>query len=235
MQIVRLKSQQAITPYAPQWDAPLAFIQWDQPEKVDTIREFLLSKEEEILKLPFQGQGRTGLDDTAVTTRYGRYNVFDFADECPELNDMLDWVRESWAKFITMDQTQAYNLRYTCWYNIIRKGQTIENHRHCAGDGTYLSANIHLDDYKDSGTIYEHMEMGMKLANVKGGLTFFPGYVTHGVPEYTGDNPRVSLAFDLYVYQPPWQGVQDHLKHNHFITPEEYANMYEKLNLTRTH
>ncbi len=81
MHITRLKSQQPVTPYAPSWDAPLGFAQWDQKDKIDTIRNFLIEKEEEVLKLPWQGQGRTGLDEDKVTTRYGRYHVFDFADE----------------------------------------------------------------------------------------------------------------------------------------------------------
>ena len=63
------------------------------------------------------------------------------------------------------------------------------------------------------------MEMAMSLPNVKGGLTFFPGYVEHYVPVYEGEEPRVSLAMDIYVYMPPLFGVQDHLQHRLFIDP----------------
>jgi len=219
MEITRLKSHTPITPYAPGWDAPLGFSQWGASDKVDTIRNFLLEKEEEVLKLPWQGQGRTGLDEDKVTTRYGRYHVFDFADECPELEDLLQWIRQQWVDFIKMDCTEPYPLHFTCWYNILRKGDKIDLHRHCAGERTYLSANMHLDDYKDSKTVYEHMEMAISLPNVKGGLTFFPGYVEHYVPVYDGEQPRVSLAMDIYVYMPPLFGVQDHLQHRPFIDP----------------
>tara|TARA_B100000780_G_scaffold241540_1_gene184019 strand:- start:563 stop:1249 length:687 start_codon:yes stop_codon:yes gene_type:complete len=217
MEITRLKSQQPLSPYAASWDAAIGFAQWDQEDKIDTIRQFLLSKEEEILKLPYQGQGRTGLDENAVTTRYGRYHIFDFAKECPELNDLQDWIRGMWAEFIIADNTQPYEVQFTCWYNILRKGEKIDIHRHQAGDRGYLSANLHLDNYKNSKTVYEHMEMAMSLPNVKGGLTYFPGYVEHYVPVWEGDEPRVSLAMDLYIWMPPYYGVQDHLEHRKFI------------------
>ena len=81
---------------------------------------------------------------------------------------------------------------------------------------------MHLDDYEDSKTVYEHMEMAMSLPNVKGGLTFFPGYVEHYVPVYEGKQPRVSLAMDIYVWLPPLFGIQDHLQHRPFIDPEKF-------------
>jgi hypothetical protein len=232
MHITRLKSQQPVTPYAPSWDAPLGFAQWDQKDKIDTIRNFLIGKEEEVLKLPWQGQGRTGLDEDKVTTRYGRYHVFDFADECPELKDLLEFIRFQWAEFIFQDKTQPYHLHFTCWYNILRKGDKIDTHRHCAGESTYLSANMHLDDYKDSSTVYEHMEMAVSLPNVKGGLTFFPGYVEHFVPVYEGEEPRVSLAMDIYLYMPPYFGVLEHLEHRTFIDPEKF---FKKPDLKKEH
>tara|TARA_X000000368_G_C22829442_1_gene622663 strand:+ start:109 stop:783 length:675 start_codon:yes stop_codon:yes gene_type:complete len=219
MQITRLKSQTPITPYAASWDAPLGFSQWNESDKIDTIRNFLLEKEEEVLKLPWHGQGRTGLGEDKVTTRYGMYHVFDFSEECPELVDLLQWMRFQWVDFVQADCTEYYPLHFTCWYNILRKGDKIDIHNHTTDYRGYLSANMHLDDYEDSKTVYEHMEMARYMPNIKGGLTFFPGYVEHYVPVYNGDKPRVSLALDLYIHM---FGLQDNIKYLPFINPEEF-------------
>ena len=49
--IYKLKSKRPGSPYAPSWDISLGSYQWEDSEKIKTIKEFLLSKEEEILKL----------------------------------------------------------------------------------------------------------------------------------------------------------------------------------------
>ena len=143
------------------------------------------------------------------------YHVFDFSEECPELVDLLQWMRIQWMDFIKEDFTEYYPLHFTCWYNILRKGDKIDIHRHFTDHRGYLSGNMHLDDYEDSKTLYEHMEMVISCPNVKGGLTFFPGYVEHYVPVYNGDKPRVSLAFDLYIHM---DGLQDHIKYLPFTS-----------------
>lgn len=229
MKLLRVKSECPVSPYAPSWDAPIGFSEWDQKEKLDNIRNFLLSKESEILKLPFQGSAGTGLDDKSVTTRYGQYHLFDYATECPELQDLLQWIREQWISYITKDHTQVYTLAFTCWYNIIRNGEEIKTHRHSTQSVAYLSGNMHLDNYDDSYTRYNHMGMDLDVPNVKGGLSLFPSYLQHSVPTYNGSNPRVSLAFDLTIYDPPVYSLQDFLEYRKFIDIEMYQEIKNKL------
>lgn len=221
MQMLKIKSAMPCSPYAPQWDIPIGVSQWQEHKKIDIIKSFLLSKEQELLtKHKILDDARTGLSENDVTTRYGRYNLFDFADECPEINDLLNFLRDSWLSFIQQDVTEPYPLQILCWYNIIRKGQDIDVHRHAAGNSAYLSGNMHLDDY-DTKTVYEYMEMPLTIPNIKGGLTIFPSYVEHGVAEYKGDKPRVSLAFDLYIYSPPWNlGCSNEVEHRPFMTED---------------
>ena len=49
--IYKLKSEHPMTPYAPSYDYIIAQSVWNEPVKIDTIRNFLLSKEKDILKL----------------------------------------------------------------------------------------------------------------------------------------------------------------------------------------
>ena len=64
MEMLRLKSEHPISPYAPVWNTPIGFAQWEETNKVDIIREFLLDKEKKIINdLPYRNDGRTGLED----------------------------------------------------------------------------------------------------------------------------------------------------------------------------
>lgn len=203
MKLVRFKSRHSPSPYAPIWDFNIGVTQWEESLKIDTIREFLLNKEEYVLSLPYQSDGQTGLGKNKTTTRYGKYHILDWVDECPEIQKLFVWVRSQYMHFISLDATEPMNSHFTWWYNILTKGDSIKKHSHCSGEMAYLSWNMHLDNC-GSYTYYDHMNMVQKIPNVKGGLTFFPGYVNHGVPTYSGDAPRVSIASDLYPYMPPY-------------------------------
>ena len=37
MRLIRMKSAQPISPYAPSWDAPIGIDQWQNTKKIDTI------------------------------------------------------------------------------------------------------------------------------------------------------------------------------------------------------
>ena len=84
-----------------------------------------------------------------------------------------------------------------CWFNILRSGNEMLEHRHSTLEKGYLSGNMHFAD----GTItqYRHFDQRLSVPNMRGGLTFFPSYVAHSVDVWTSDKPRVSLAFDLYM------------------------------------
>ena len=206
--IYKLKSKRPGSPYAPSWDISLGSYQWEDSEKIKTIKEFLLSKEEEILKLEVNRDAGTGLGEESVTTRYGRYNVFGLGEECPEINNLFKFIQKSYLEFIKEDDTMLLPLKIVCWYNIIRKGQEIKEHSHGAGEIIYLSGNMHLDNY-DSVTRYVERGMDCCMPNIAGGLTIFPSYVSHSVAEWQNDYPRLSLAFDLYIDIQPYYPSAD--------------------------
>ena len=206
--IRKLKSKFPHTPYAPVWDISLGLYKWEEKDKIDTIREFLLSKEEEILDLEYNRDAGTGLGEDSVTTRFGKYNLFNFQDKCSEIGDLFEWLQRAYLNFIAEDGTDFMPLKIISWFNIIKKGQEIKEHSHGAGETGYLSGNMHLDDYP-STTQYREREMRVNITNEIGGLTFFPSYVNHSVAEWVEDSPRVSLAFDLYLDMPPYYFMED--------------------------
>tara|TARA_R100000541_G_scaffold49046_1_gene56114 strand:- start:1167 stop:1829 length:663 start_codon:yes stop_codon:yes gene_type:complete len=196
--IFKLESGQPLSPYAMDFDFSLSRSIWDDQKKLDTIKNFCLKKEKEILELDYTNDGGTGLDEDAVTTRFGRYNLFDFVDECPELTDLWNFIKEHWIDRIEIDATKMYKTKIGCWFNVMRKGQHMNEHRHSSRFSGYLSGNMHLDNY-ETVTTYKHLNNWIELNNIKGGLVMFPSQLLHSTSTHTEKNERVSIAFDLHL------------------------------------
>lgn len=201
MYIYKIKSEFPITEYAPTWDISIGKTVWNDTEKINNIRNWLINNEDRIKTMyPVITDSGTGLGTNSITSRVGKFNLFDFANELPELNDLLTFIRKSYIEFITIDHASAQDLVLVSWVNILRDSQEIKEHVHSASNLAYLSANIHLDDYSTS-TVYRSPYLQFeehKFENVKGGFCIFPSYVPHKTTRYTELNiPRVSIACDL--------------------------------------
>ena len=196
--VFELKSPTPLSPYAPNYKFEITRSVWDDKEKVDKLKKFLIKKEKDILKLPFHHDGDTGLKEDSVTTRYARYNLFDFVDECPELRDLWKLIQEHWYERIQRDNTRPYKTKIVCWFNVMRKGDRMESHRHSSRFSSYLSGNFHLDNYHTT-TTYRYLDNLTAIDNVKGGLVIFPSQLLHEVDSFKGEGERVSIAFDLHL------------------------------------
>jgi len=228
MKIQRLKSMHPISPYAPTWDIPIGTVNWGAEESINSVKNFLLKKEKDILELDIMGDGGTGLPPTSVTTRFGKYNLFDFIDECKGIKELLKFMQLSYLEFVNLDYTDVFPLEIVSWYNIIYKGQSFNWHNHGRGEIAYLSGNMHLDNYPTSGTTYKKEDMIYTIPNVKGGLTIFPTHLSHKVDTYEDDNPRVSIAFDLYIYKPPYHMSNGQKKSLPFMNSNIYQSLMEE-------
>jgi hypothetical protein len=200
MIVHRLKSLHPVTSISPKWDIPIFQTQWNDVEKIDKIRNFLIEIEPRILDIKTHHDADTGLGKDSVTSRFSLYNLFDFTNECPELDELLTFLRESYLNFCYLEQLEIQDLEMTLWYNIVRQGHGIDEHKHGAGNNVYLSGNMHLDNYPHTTTYYRapidenHI---FPAENTKGGLTLFPSYVPHGVNKNEKEELRLSIAFDL--------------------------------------
>ena len=77
-----------------------------------------------------------------------------------------------------------------CWSNIFRLGEGIKPHLHGHG---FISGNLFLSGPSE-GTVY-----GSKtLKNKKGSLVLFPSETIHSVHPNIVDEPRISMAFDIF-------------------------------------
>jgi hypothetical protein len=201
MEIIKIKSIHPKTDYAPNWNISLGKTVWDDIDSINIIKTWLLDNEERILKqFPIVSDGGTALGPESVTSRSGGYNLFKFANELPELNNLLQFLRISYLDFVSKDITSLYDLEVVSWFNIVKDGQKIREHSHAHEPLAYLSGNMHLGNY-NTFTYYRSPYTPLEfipIPNVTGGLTLFPSYVPHKTDEYKQDiAPRLSIAFDL--------------------------------------
>ena len=98
MRIDHYHSNSPLTPYAPTWDLQIGYS--SIPLRIERLVSICLEKEKEILKLPpavdFNNKptdGDTGLGFNSTTSRFSRYNVFDW--DTTETNLLKKYVRKN--------------------------------------------------------------------------------------------------------------------------------------------
>lgn len=200
MIIHKMKSIPTLTEYAPSWDFSFGLNKWQDTEKIKTIRNWLIDNEKRIInKYSGDYDGGTGLGKNSLTGRFEKYNLFDFANELPELNDMLRFFRISYLEFLEEERNDVRDTVIVCWYNVMREGQFVAEHHHGAGYEVYLSGNIMLDTYPTC-TNYRcpyDKDVILPFSNNEGILTLFPSCIPHYSDPYYGESVRVSIAFDI--------------------------------------
>jgi hypothetical protein len=210
MIVEKMKSAQPMTEYTPSWDFSFGFKRWEDTNKIYKIKKWLIENEQMfITKFSATHDGGVGTGPYSVTGRFDQYNLFDYIDKCPELNDLLNFIRQSYLEFVYEEQVQIRDTELTCWYNILRKGQAVGEHHHGSGHDVYLSGNMSLDNYSTS-TIYRcpyDDGVTMPITNSIGMLTLFPSCVPHYSNQYNGDAERISIAFDIRIL-----GIEDERK-----------------------
>lgn len=210
--IYKMASMKPLTKYAPSWDFSIGLTQWkDSRDQINIIKNWLLDNEQRIInEYSVNFDGGTGLGDDSVTSRFGRYNLFQFSNELPELDSLLNFFRHSYLDFIKKDNSEFKETSIICWFNVVRNQQQIEKHHHGAGHDVYLSGNFMCDNYP-TNTIYQcpfDVNVQLPVINQKGTLTIFPTCLPHYTTKYESDiEKRVSIAFDIRLNN--LTGVED--------------------------
>jgi len=198
MSLVRIKSYHPLTEFAPSWNIPLWLTNWTDLAHVDSIRNWIIDNEEEILKkYDYANTGGTGLTENHITTRFGRYNLLKQDNE--SFKELLTFLQYSYLEYVQQQQLELKDLQIICWANILRKGEAMDVHAHAGTPDAYLSGNMHFDDY-ETKTFYRSAfdpESKIGLPNKKGGSVLFPSCTQHYTETHQADGLRVSVAFDL--------------------------------------
>ena len=199
MDTIRLKSELPNTHFAPNYDIRMGAFQFDNASVYKNVQNFLLAKEPDILKLKSNNNAGTQFEYTDITNRFGMYNLFDFVDECADLNVLFDWLRHCYLDFMQSEGTPIVECDIVCWYNILRNNKDLNEHVHSSNENSYLSGNMQFSEFETSTYYRAPIDPfnGGQINGQPGQLVIFPSYVPHGVKtEWQGE--RVSLAFDLH-------------------------------------
>jgi hypothetical protein len=173
-------------------------------EKDDTV-EFLLNKEKEIKqKYPSSNDGDVNLPNS-LTSRYSYYNLFNFTNKNIEI--IKDFIKNNIKELIIEFNKKNKNIKtedlfLLCWYNVLRKNEKIDKHSHrylFEAEKSFISGHFTVK-CKNTNTNYSSLcnTFSWPIENIEGQLIMFPTYLTHCTDKNLSDEPRISIAFDLY-------------------------------------
>ena len=209
----RFKSLPKETFFAPEWDYYI-FQSYIDQVNFKNLAKFILSKEDEILKLPLSvssdndqvTDGYTGLGENSTTVRFASYNVLNWENENIILlkesilsfhNDILNYFKLPIPK----------ELYIRCWTNIMRNGEQIKPHLHGTGPTTYLGGHISVQ-CDNTSTYYINPINQIndpetyKIKNEIGKITLFQNNIPHYTDVHSSNEERITIAFDLELHKP---------------------------------
>jgi len=175
---------------------------FDNDDAIDDMRDWIIKNEKRIIEEtpdnPFDDAG-TGLGKNSLTAKYVFFNLMEETRDVESFKLYRKWLWNQYQEFMSTIRYPVRDCYINAWANVVRKSQAMGLHHHGVKPFSYLSANMHLDDY-ETETYYinsiDHKKYSFK--NVKGGCVFFPSSMRHGVTKHKKQNRRVSIAFDLY-------------------------------------
>lgn len=198
------RSMAPLTEFAPAWNFAFWTAKYEKLDEVDFMREWIINNEQRIIDKYADtsgrgGDGGTGLGDNSLTAQYSKFNLFTETQEIPEFQRFFKFLRSEYSNFMKELKTEDRKCSIYSWANVVRPGQDIKRHNHGGYHFSYLSGNMHFDDYKTVTSYYNPFDIiQYDMPNVKGGVTFFPSYIFHSVNSHTEEGKRVSMAFDIF-------------------------------------
>jgi hypothetical protein len=199
------------TPYAPTWDFKIG-ISLCEDMNVTSLSEFLLEKEKEVKKLPIEYyngdkifDGYTGLGANSTTSKSNQYNILSW--EHSEITKLKQNIIKNVITYNNGCGNETPNeLWVQCWYNVLRFGQNIKPHLHGTHPDSYLSGHFNVQ-VEDTSTVYMSPINQINdpdvidIKNENSEMTLFPSYIFHYTTPHYSSNPRITLAFDINLYQ----------------------------------
>jgi len=199
--VYQFKSKPANNPFAPEFEYTIIEGQCFHYGECITIAEYLLEKEQELLKKLESKQsmdGNTGLGSNSITSKFPYFSVFDFDHYMGNVIRMK--VLELFEDVLTISKKKWHSHLYgQSWFNVMRKGQKINMHTHGINEDILYGFHITISTEYTS-TIYhnpfDHRQV-IEIPNKIGNITLFPNFLPHQTSVYNGDKTRISIAGDL--------------------------------------
>lgn len=166
------------------------------------ITKYLINKEEYLIKkFPAASDGNTNLPNS-VTARNPFFNLFSFEDS-NELNKVKKFIKLNVKEMLNkFNLNNLKDLYIICWFNVLRKGESIGKHTHYSlkrSHESFISGHFCINAFNTS-TFYNDIseQTILEIKNEIGQLTMFPSYLPHWSNKHNGEEPRISIAFDIF-------------------------------------
>jgi hypothetical protein len=207
--IINFKSKPKNNFFAPEWNY---YIIEDLVENINfkSLSKFLLKKEKELLKITNPSNkksvdGYTGLGENSITSRYNSFNVFNFKNkEILKIKKTILEVHKKLLKHLNIKIPK--NIWILCWFNVMRKGESIKTHLHTVTPDAYLGGNIcvqventhtnyinPVNQINDPEIYYSKNEIGK--------ITLFQNCIPHFTDVHNSNKERITIAFDLSIQE----------------------------------
>tara|TARA_Y100001973_G_C5108686_1_gene286511 strand:- start:193 stop:876 length:684 start_codon:yes stop_codon:yes gene_type:complete len=176
------------------------------------LKQDILNLEKEIIeKYPPYSDGKTGLGNNSLTSRFKYYNLLQM-DETKFLKDII---REKHDDFLnTLEYEVGDNYYVQCWANVMRGGEQIKTHNHACNNHMYLTGHICVfTENTNTHYIAPYHNSQFSSKNMLGKMTLFPSWLNHYTDEVNTDL-RITIAFDI-MEEESWNiDVIDDMKHH---------------------
>jgi hypothetical protein len=206
IKVINFKSAPKNNFFAPEWNYYL-FESEINKINFNSLSNYFLKKEKEILKLPYTARdgkiidGYTGLGKNSTTTRFNKYNVFKWKNK--NISLLKEIIIKFHNKIINYFKQPPVNKLYIkSWINIMRKGEKIKPHIHGVTPDTYLGGHVCI---QCDGTSTYYINPINQInepeihssKNEIGKITLFQNNIPHFTDTQSTENERITLAFDL--------------------------------------
>jgi len=182
------------TPFAPKFE--IILLEDIVQEDFTNLKNIILEREEKIISdNEFESDWGTGLGKKSLTSRSSNYNLLSW-EESSGLKKVIKHYHDAIIEKMSLDKRNVY---CQCWANVMRNGEKIKLHRHSHDEWTYLSGHICIET-NNTSTYYVHpySKEPFGSRNESNKITIFPSWMEHYTDRYRGEEPRITIAFDLY-------------------------------------
>jgi|SRR6056300_1601053 hypothetical protein len=212
MQLVQLISEPPNTPFAPTWNYVLCESTGIiDDDTINDFKRFALKFEENAIgnfkedyelynkKYSIVFDGNTGLGPKSLTSRSPFYNLFSIKQ--PYIQKIKRIVYEQYVLYLESIGIVRKEVWIQSWVNVMRKGESIEEHVHSSHSNTWLGGHVTIA-CDNTSTFYKSpviltQDQIYESKNEVGKLTLFPDCIPHWTNTHSGKEERISIAFDI--------------------------------------
>lgn len=206
MKLLQFSNAPGLSPFAPIWNCTHAEA---VIEGVDykSLAQWLVERESEIhaaslVRDTVKVSAFNGNGPNSLSSNYSSFNPL--SQNHPQAQILRQLIFDQYCKFMVITGVKRRRTWLHAWANIHHRYESIPAHVHNAGPYSFLSGHITLHCARTSTVYLDPMNALNQViihdsTNEVGKLSIFQQCIPHYTTPHAGDEPRVTLAFDLLL------------------------------------